>query len=81
MVMMIRLTTEAPRAGWIASLFNVMPTAQAITIAATAAGSIGTPASSRKTVLMPPSMTNSPCEKFTTPEALKMMVKPSATRA
>jgi hypothetical protein len=35
-----------------------------------AASGSGTPAAAVNTVTMPPSMTNSPCAKFTTPEAL-----------
>ena len=70
MVMMIRATTDAPRAGSIASLWRAIPTTTAATIAKGAAAQRGTPAAYRKKVAMPPIITNSPCAKFTTSDAL-----------
>ena len=64
-----------------ASWFSATPTPAVTAMAISAASGSGRPAAWAKTVIMPPSMTNSPCAKFTTPEALKMMVKPSATSA
>jgi len=70
MVMMIKVTAGAPRAGSIASQYSRSPTATAATTAMSAASGSGTPAAATNTVTMPPSMTNSPCAKFTTSEAL-----------
>ena len=70
MVMMISATTEAPRAGAMASLCRMSPTATAARIASGAAIHSGTPAANRKKVVMPPIITNSPWAKFTTSEAL-----------
>ena len=70
MVMMMRVTAEAPRAGSIASALRRRPTATAATIASSAASGSGTPAATANTVAMPPIMTNSPCAKFTTSDAL-----------
>ena len=70
MVMMMSDTTGAPRAGSIASLLSATPTPAVATIAASAASGIGRPAMLAKTVIMPPSITNSPWAKFTTSEAL-----------
>ena len=41
----------------------------------------GTPSPISAAAVMPPITTNSPCAKFTTPDALWMRVKPSATAA
>ncbi|MNT97674.1 hypothetical protein D3C72_2400490 [compost metagenome] len=70
MVMMISDTTGAPRAGPIASLFSATPMAAVTVMAISAASGSGRPASKANTVIMPPSMTNSPWAKFTTSEAL-----------
>ena len=70
MVMMINVTADAPRAGSIARRCRRSPTAVATTIASSAARGIGTPAAAAKNVTMPPSMTNSPCAKLMTSEAL-----------
>ena len=70
MVMMISATTEAPRAGSMANLCSASPTTTAATIARGAATHSGTPAANRKNVVMPPIITNSPCAKFTTSDAL-----------
>ena len=70
MVMMISVTAEAPRAGSIARRCSSRPTAVATTIASSAASGSGTPAAAAKNVTMPPSMTNSPCAKLITSEAL-----------
>ena len=70
MVMMISVTADAPRAGSIANWCSKSPTAVATTIASRAAIGSGTPAAAAKNVTMPPSMTNSPCAKLITSEAL-----------
>ena len=70
MVMMISVTADAPRAGSIASACSRRPTATAAATAMSAASGSGTPAAAANTVPMPPIMTNSPCAKFTTSEAL-----------
>ena len=70
MVMMINVTGDASRAGSIASQYNSRPTMTETQTARTAASGSGTPAAVRNTVTMPPSITNSPCAKFTTSDAL-----------
>ena len=70
MVMMISVTAEAPRAGSIANWCRAKPTAVATMMASSAASGSGTPAAAAKNVTMPPSMTNSPCAKLMTSEAL-----------
>ena len=70
MVMMTSDTTGAPRAGSIASLFIATPSAAVPATAMSAASGRGAPATLAKTVIIPPSITNSPCAKFTTSEAL-----------
>ena len=70
MVMMMSETTGAPRAGSIASLLSATPMPAVTTMARTAARGRGSPAAKPKTVIIPPSITNSPCAKFTTSEAL-----------
>ena len=70
MVMMMSETTGAPRAGSMASLLSATPTAAVPAMAISAASGSGRPAMCAKTVIMPPSITNSPWAKFTTSEAL-----------
>jgi hypothetical protein len=70
MVMMMSVTADAPRAGSIAKRCSASPTATAARMASTAAIGSGMPAATAKTVTIPPSMTNSPCAKFTTSDAL-----------
>ena len=70
MVMMISVTALAPRAGSMARRCSSRPTATATTTANSAASGNGNPAAAANTVTMPPSMTNSPCAKLTTSEAL-----------
>ena len=65
-VMMIRVTTEASRAGRTPKRSIARPTATASAIAASAASGSGTPAAARNTVAMPPIMTNSPWAKLIT---------------
>ncbi|CFN71817.1 Uncharacterised protein [Bordetella pertussis] len=81
MVMMMSETTGAPRAGSIARRFNATPVAAVTAMASSAASGSARPAPCAKTVIMPPSMTNSPWAKFTTPVALKMIANPRATSA
>jgi hypothetical protein len=69
-VMMIRVTAEAPRAGRIAKRCRARPTRTVTRTASSAASGSGRPAAIRNTVTMPPSITNSPCAKFTTSEAV-----------
>ncbi len=69
MVMMISVTAEAARR------FDGEPVQQQAdahgdAMATSAASGSGTPAAATNTVVMPPIMTNSPCAKFTTSEAL-----------
>ena len=66
MVMMIRVTTEASRAGRTPKRSIARPTATASAIAASAASGSGTPAAATNTVAMPPIMTNSPWAKLIT---------------
>ena len=69
-VMMIKVTADAPRAGSIASQYSSRPTTTAMQIAISAASGRGTPAADANTVTIPPSITNSPWAKFTTSDAL-----------
>ena len=66
MVMMIRVTTEPSRAGSMASFSSSKPTNTVMATAQGIAKYNGRPASSRKTVDMPPSITNSPWAKLMT---------------
>ncbi len=70
MVMMISVTGDAPLAGSIASRCSAMPTRTATASASRAASGSGMPAATAKKVTMPPIMTNSPCAKLITSEAL-----------
>ena len=63
-VIMIKATGLAPRAGSIAKRCRANPVAVVTMIAMSAANGTGTPASVRKTVVIPPSMTNSPWAKL-----------------
>ena len=80
-VMMISVTTEAPRAGSTANFSSARPTSAAATIASGIASRYGNPLAVSDTVAMPPIITNSPWAKLITWLALKMMEKPSATSA
>jgi hypothetical protein len=80
-VMMIRVTTEAPRAVSTANLSSAMPTRVAATIASPIATGMGSPAATSETVAMPPIMTNSPWAKLITWLELKMIEKPRPTSA
>ena len=66
MVMMISVTTEAPRAGSTANFSSARPTAAAASTATGIASGSGSPASASDTVAMPPIITNSPCAKLMT---------------
>ena len=66
MVMMISVTTDAPRAGSTANFSSARPTAAAASTAAGIATSTGNPAPASETVTMPPIITNSPCAKLMT---------------
>jgi hypothetical protein len=70
MVIMISTTGLASPAGSMAKRWSSKPTITVATIARSAASGSGTPAAARNTVVMPPSMTNSPCAKLMTSEAL-----------
>ena len=70
MVIMIRTTGLAPRAGSMAKRCSARPTPVVTTTAINAASGSGTPASATNTVVMPPSMTNSPWAKLMMSEAL-----------
>jgi len=70
MVIMIRATALAPRAGSMAQRWSASPIAAVRTTARSAASGIGTPAAVRNTVDMPPSITNSPWAKLMTSDAL-----------
>jgi len=69
-VMMMSTTALAPRAGSIAKRWSASPTITVKTIARHAANGSGTPARARNTVVIPPSITNSPWAKLMTSEAL-----------
>jgi hypothetical protein len=66
MVMMISVTTGAPRAGSTASFSSASPTSVAPPTAASAASGSGSPASTNAAAAMPPIITNSPCAKLMT---------------
>ena len=70
MVMMMSVTTEAPRAGSTANFSSARPIATVASAASTRANRKGTPAVIRLMAIMAPIITNSPCAKFTTSEAL-----------
>ena len=70
MVMMISATGLEPRAGSIARRCSASPTAVVSAMAMRAASGSGTPAAARNTVVMPPSITNSPWAKLITSQAL-----------
>ena len=69
-VMMIKATTDAPRAGSIAKRWISSPMTVVAITARMAAAASGSPSDVRNHVVMPPSITNSPCAKFTTSDAL-----------
>ena len=81
MVMMIRVTTSALRAWPTASRSSSRPTTPETATAPRIATGIGAPAATSETALMPPIITNSPWAKLITRLALKMIEKPSATKA
>jgi hypothetical protein len=66
MVMMMRVTMPAPRAGSTASFSSARPTSVAAPMASSAAAGSGSPASISHTLAMPPIITNSPCAKLMT---------------
>ena len=70
MVIMISATGLAPRAGSMAKRCKANPTPVVTTMAISAANGSGTPAIAMKTVVMPPSMTNSPWAKLMMSDAL-----------
>ncbi len=71
MVMMISVTGgRAPRRRDGQPVQQQADGDRARSTATSAASGSGTPAADTNTVTMPPSMTNSPCAKFTTSEAL-----------
>ena len=65
-VMMISVTTEAPRAGSTANFSSRRPSNAATATARTTATGRGRPESTSHTLLMPPIITNSPCAKLMT---------------
>ena len=81
MVMMIRVTTEALRAGRIASRSKRPPATTQINTARIRASQTGSPALWKVMANMAPSMANSPWEKLRTPVTLKVVTNPTATRA
>ena len=70
MVIMISATGLEPRAGSIASRCSASPMPVVSATAISAAIGSGTPATDRNTVVMPPSITNSPWAKLMMSEAL-----------
>ena len=81
MVMIMSVTTEAPRAGSTANFSSAMPTMVAAATASRMASGMGRPSATSETVAMPPIMTNSPWAKLITWLALKMIEKPRPTSA
>jgi hypothetical protein len=67
---MIKATDVAPRAGSIAKRCKPRPMAVVAMMARSAASGNGTPACATKTVVIPPSITNSPCAKLMMSDAL-----------